>query len=55
MDGNIERAWARARELRPIIEAHRGEGDILRRLPDPIAKAFLEANLPLVSARGIRR
>ena len=45
MDGNIERAWARARELRPIIEAHRGEGDILRRLPDPIAKAFLEANI----------
>src|SRR5260370_24978935 len=45
MDGIIQRAWARARELRPIIEAHRGEGDILRRLPDPIAKAFLEANV----------
>jgi len=45
MDARIERVWARTRELRPIIEAHRGEGDRLRRLPDAIAQAFLEANI----------
>ncbi|MGO9061139.1 MAG: hypothetical protein ACLQU2_27715 [Candidatus Binataceae bacterium] len=45
MDAKIERVWARTRQLRPIIEAHRGEGDRLRRLPDPIAQAFLEANI----------
>lgn len=45
MDAKLERVWARTRELRPIIEAHRGEGDRLRRLPDAIAQAFLEANI----------
>jgi alkylation response protein AidB-like acyl-CoA dehydrogenase len=45
MDAKIEQAWARARALRPIIEAHRGEGDLLRRLPDLIAQAFLDANV----------
>jgi indole-3-acetate monooxygenase len=42
---DLQRVWERTRALRPIIEAHRGEGDILRRLPDPIARAFLEANV----------
>ncbi len=37
--------WERTRKLRPIIEAHRGEGEMLRRLPDAIADAFLKANV----------
>lgn len=45
MDDKIERVWARVRELRPLIEAYRGEGDLLRRLPDPIAQAFVKANV----------
>jgi alkylation response protein AidB-like acyl-CoA dehydrogenase len=45
MDDKIERVWARTRALRPIIEAHCGEADLLRRLPDPIARAFVEANV----------
>jgi len=45
MDDRIERVWARTRELRPIIEAHRGEGDQLRRLPDAVARAFVDANV----------
>jgi alkylation response protein AidB-like acyl-CoA dehydrogenase len=45
MDGNIERAWGRVRQLRPIIEAYRGEADFLRLLPDVIARAFVEANV----------
>jgi alkylation response protein AidB-like acyl-CoA dehydrogenase len=44
-DDRIERVWERTRDLRPIIEAHRGEGDVLRHLPDPIADAFLKANV----------
>jgi indole-3-acetate monooxygenase len=44
MDTNIERAWAHVHAMRPIIEAHRGEGDTLHRLPDAIAKVFVEAN-----------
>lgn len=44
-DAKIERIWARTRELRPIIEAHRGEGEFLRRLPDAIGRAFLDANI----------
>jgi alkylation response protein AidB-like acyl-CoA dehydrogenase len=45
LDARIERVWARTRELRPIIEAHRGEGEFLRRLPDAIGQAFLDANV----------
>ena len=45
MDDKIERVWARVRELRPLIEAYRGEADLLRRLPDPIAQAFVKANV----------
>jgi alkylation response protein AidB-like acyl-CoA dehydrogenase len=41
----IEQAWARTQALRPISEEHRGEGDTLRRLPDAIAKAFVDANI----------
>src|SRR6202008_1452961 len=39
-----ERIWERTRALRPIIEAHRGEGDALHHLPDAIARAFVAAN-----------
>jgi alkylation response protein AidB-like acyl-CoA dehydrogenase len=39
------KAWEDVRSLRPIIEAARGEGDALRRLPDAIAQAFLERDI----------
>jgi alkylation response protein AidB-like acyl-CoA dehydrogenase len=45
MNEKIERIWERTRALRPIIEAHRAEGDGLHRLPDAIARAFAEANV----------
>ena len=45
MDDKIERIWERTRALRPVIEAHRHEGDGLHHLPDAIAQAFAEANV----------
>jgi alkylation response protein AidB-like acyl-CoA dehydrogenase len=45
MDHKAERIWERTHAMRPVIEAHRGEGDSLCRLPDAIAKAFVEANV----------
>jgi indole-3-acetate monooxygenase len=45
MDNRIERAWDRVQRMRPIIEAHRGEAERLRRLPDAVAQAFVEANV----------
>ena len=45
MTDQIERIWERTRGLRPVIEAHRGEGDRLHHLPDAIARAFAEANV----------
>jgi indole-3-acetate monooxygenase len=45
MDQKIERIWERTRALRPVIEAHRGEGDGLHHLPEAIARAFAEANV----------
>jgi alkylation response protein AidB-like acyl-CoA dehydrogenase len=45
MDDRIEKIWQRTRAMRPIIEAHRREGDGLHRLPDAIARAFTEANI----------
>jgi hypothetical protein len=45
MNEKIERVWELTRALRPIIEAHRGEGDGLNHLPDAIARAFAEANV----------
>src|SRR5215813_5517774 len=44
-DDRMERVWERTRELRPVVEAHCGEGDVLRHLPEPIAEAFLKANV----------
>jgi alkylation response protein AidB-like acyl-CoA dehydrogenase len=41
----VERAWASVRAMRPIIEEHRAEGERLRRLPDAIARAFIDANI----------
>lgn len=43
--GTWERAWRNTQRLRPIIEAHRDEAENLRRLPEPIAKAFLELDV----------
>jgi alkylation response protein AidB-like acyl-CoA dehydrogenase len=40
-----ERAWEKVRSLRPVIEAHRAEGDELRRLPPAVAEAFLAADI----------
>ena len=45
MGDKVERIWERMRALRPIIEAHRSEGDELLRLPDAIANAFIDANV----------
>jgi indole-3-acetate monooxygenase len=45
MKDKIEQIWERTRALRPTIEAHRGNGDELHRLPDAIAHAFAEANV----------
>jgi alkylation response protein AidB-like acyl-CoA dehydrogenase len=45
MNSKIERIWELTRALRPIIEAHRSEGETLRHLPDAIANAFREANV----------
>jgi len=45
MENKIERIWERTRALRPVIEAHRGEGDGLHHLSAAIARAFAEANV----------
>lgn len=45
MTDNVEQIWERMRALRPVVEAHRSEGDELRRLPDAIAQAFADANV----------
>src|SRR5271155_375702 len=45
MENKIERIWERTRALRPIIEAHRREGDGLHHLSAAIARAFAEANV----------
>jgi alkylation response protein AidB-like acyl-CoA dehydrogenase len=37
--------WAEAQTLRPIVEACRAETDRLRRLPDPIAQAFVDRDI----------
>jgi len=41
----LGKAWDDVRSMRPIIEAHRGDGEILRRLPDPIYDAFVERDI----------
>jgi alkylation response protein AidB-like acyl-CoA dehydrogenase len=45
MNDQVERIWERTRALRPIIEAHRDEGDGLHHLPGAIARAFVDANV----------
>jgi indole-3-acetate monooxygenase len=45
MNSKIERIWELTRALRPIIEAHRSEGETLSHLPDAIENAFKEANV----------
>lgn len=39
------KAWANVQALKPIIEAHRDEAETLRRLPDPVAAAFLDLDV----------
>jgi indole-3-acetate monooxygenase len=38
-------AWERVRSVKPIVLAHREEGERLRRMPDAVAKALLDADL----------
>jgi alkylation response protein AidB-like acyl-CoA dehydrogenase len=38
-------AWERIRKLKPVVQQHRAEADQLRRLPDAVAQAFLEADV----------
>ena len=42
---NLALAWERVRALKPLVLRHRLEGDVLRRLPDAIAEAFLEYDM----------
>ena len=41
----VKQIWERVRALRSVIEAHRDEGQALHHLPDPVARAFFEANV----------
>jgi alkylation response protein AidB-like acyl-CoA dehydrogenase len=43
--GAWDKAWADVQSLRPIIEAHKVEAEHLRRLPTPVAAAFLERDV----------
>ena len=45
MDTHSTQIWARIRALRSVIEAHRDEAQTLHHLPDPVARAFVEANV----------
>jgi len=45
METQTERIWERVRALRPVIEAHRDEAQSLHHLPDPVARAFANANV----------
>ena len=45
MDTHSKQIWARIRALRSVIEAHRDEAQTLHHLPDPVARAFVEANV----------
>ena len=39
------KAWSDVQSLRPIIEVHKQEAEDLRRLPDAVARAFLERDV----------
>jgi indole-3-acetate monooxygenase len=45
MNDREERAWENIRAMRGVIEANRAEAERLRRLPDLVARAFVEANV----------
>jgi len=45
MASAADAAWARVKAMQPIVLKHRAEADALRRLPDPIAQAFLDADV----------
>jgi alkylation response protein AidB-like acyl-CoA dehydrogenase len=42
---NRQIAWERVRSLEAIVIAHRREGDLVRRLPDAVARAFLDLDM----------
>ena len=42
---NAQIAWERVRSLEPLVIAHRREGDLVRRLPDAVARAFLDLDM----------
>jgi alkylation response protein AidB-like acyl-CoA dehydrogenase len=45
VNDRLEAVWSRVRAMQPVIAANRAEAERLRRLPDPIARAFVEENL----------
>jgi len=45
MSDRLEQVWAHVRGLRPLVEGSRAEAERLKRLPDPVADAFLEHDL----------
>jgi alkylation response protein AidB-like acyl-CoA dehydrogenase len=45
MADRLQDVWARVRALKPLVEAGRDEAERLKRLPDPVAAAFLEGDL----------
>jgi indole-3-acetate monooxygenase len=45
MSDLVERIWEHTRALRPVIEAHRADGDSLHHLPDAVGQAFIEINV----------
>jgi alkylation response protein AidB-like acyl-CoA dehydrogenase len=45
LPNNAEIAWERVRSLKALVIRHRREGDALRRLPDPIAQAFIDLDM----------
>ena len=44
MPGRVDSIWAAVRALKPLIVAHRAEGEALKHLPPAVARAFLEAD-----------
>jgi len=45
MNDRTERAWRNIHAMRSTVEGNREEAERLRRLPDPVAEAFRQANL----------
>lgn len=44
MPHRVETIWAEVRAMKPLILAHRAEGEALKHLPGPVAQAFLKSD-----------